>query len=177
MPPESAPDPPAVTLPFRFDTGRVVKQIMAGVLALLGIAAVGILYSLLVTRSMATAAQLALIGLITAYFGHKFLRHLTTSTGIITAESVTVEPAQLLGLRLAGTSGQFSLGRFEAVRVDRVTLSTNVQVGPHERVYLAGRSGTPNILIARTSADAGRTLGHDLATAIKLPYQEQVVPY
>jgi xanthosine utilization system XapX-like protein len=177
MPPEPARDPPAVTLPFRFDTSQVVKQIMAGMLALLGIVAVGILYSLLISRSMATAAQLALVGLILAYFGHKFLRHLTTSSGIITADSITVEPAQLLGVRLAGTSGQFSLNRFEAVRVDRVTISADIQIRPHERVYLAGRSGTPNILIARTSSGAGRTTGHALATAIKLPYQEQVVPY
>jgi xanthosine utilization system XapX-like protein len=177
MPPEPAREPPAATLPFRFDTGRVVQQIMAGVLALVAIAAVGVLYSLLVSRSMVTAVQLVLIGVITAYLGHKFLRNLTTSTGIITAESVDVEPAQLLGVRLAGASGRFPLSRFDAVRVDRITLSTNVQVRPHARVYLAGRSGTPDILIARTSADDGRTLGNALATAIKLPYQEQVVPY
>jgi len=177
MSPEPARDPPAVTLPFRFETGRVVQQILSGVLALIAIAAAGALYSLLVSRSLATALQLALIGAIAAYFGRKFRLNLTTSTGTITAESVKVEPAQLLGIRLAGPSGQFPLSRFEAVRVDRVTLSTNVQVRPHERVYLAGRSGTPDILVARTSAGQGPALGHRLAAAIELPYQEQVVPY
>jgi hypothetical protein len=52
-----------------------------------------------------------------------------------------------------------------------------VQGGPHERVSLVGKSGTPDILVARTDRDAGRTLGNELATALKLPYQEQAAPY
>ena len=177
MPPEPARDPPAVTLPYRFDTSEVVKQIMAGVLALVAIAVVGILYSLLVSQSLATAVQLAVIGLIAAYFGRQFLRNLTTSTGTISADSVTVEPAQLLGIRLAGPSGRFPLSRFESVRVDRIPISTNVQVRPHERIYLAGQAGTPDILIARTSRDAGPPLGRALAAALQLSYKEGVVVY
>jgi xanthosine utilization system XapX-like protein len=177
MRPVPARDPPTVTLPFRFDTSRVVKQIMAGVLALLAIAAVGTLYSLLVSRSLATAIQLALIGLIAAYFGLQFLRNLITSTGTITTDAVTVEPAQFLGIRLAGSSGRFPLNRFEAIRVDRISISTDLQVGPHERVYLAGRKDTPDVLLARASADGGRALGQALAGALGIPYQERGVPY
>jgi len=44
-------------------------------------------------------------------------------------------------------------------------------------VFLVGRDSTPDILVARTHLDAGRTLGNELATALKLPYQEQDFPY
>jgi hypothetical protein len=52
-----------------------------------------------------------------------------------------------------------------------------MQIQPHERVCLVGRKGTPDILIARTDRNAGRTVGNELAAAMKLPYEEQVVPY
>jgi hypothetical protein len=44
-------------------------------------------------------------------------------------------------------------------------------------VCLVGNKGTPDILVARTHRDAGRTLGNELATVLKLPYQEQLAPY
>jgi hypothetical protein len=171
----------AITLPYTFDTIGVVKQIMGGVLGLLLLLLLGIFYSLLVSHSIAATIQLVLIAAIVMYFGRIFLRNLTGSLGTITAAAVVVQPGQLLGIRLAGPAGTFPLSQFRAVRVERIPnpvgVPIEVQIKPHERVYLVGKTGTPDILIARTHLDGGRVLGNELASALKLPYQEQIAPY
>jgi hypothetical protein len=171
----------AIALPYEFDTSGVVKQIMGGVLGFLLALLVGILYSLLVSHSLAAAIQLLLIAAIATYFGRLFHRNLTGSVGTITADAVVVQPGELLGIRLTSPAGRFPISQFQAVRVERVPnpngIPIETQIRPHERVCLVGKAGTPDILIARTHLDAGRTVGNELATALKLPYQEQLVPY
>jgi hypothetical protein len=171
----------AITLPYQFDTSGVVKQIMGGVLGLLLLVLVGILYSLLISHSIAATVQLLLIAAIATYFGRLFLRNLPGSLGTITADAVVVQPGELLGIQLAGVAGRFPISQFQAVRVERVPnplgIPINVQIQPHERVYLVGKKGTPDILVARTHLDAGRIVGNELAAAMKLPYQEQEFPY
>jgi hypothetical protein len=171
----------AITLPYQFDTSRVVKQIMGGVLGLLLIVLVGILYSLLISHSIAATIQLLLIAAIAAYFGRIFLRNLPGSVGTITTDAVVVQPGELLGIRLTGPAGRFPINQFQAVRVERVPnpigIPIETQIRPHERVYLLGKQGTPDILIARTHLDAGRIVGNELATVMKLPYLEKDFPY
>ncbi|HEV2084516.1 MAG TPA: hypothetical protein VGR09_05510 [Gemmatimonadales bacterium] len=171
----------AITLPYEFDTSGVVKQIMGGVLGLLVIVLAGILYSLLVSHSIAAAIQLLLIAAMASYFGRLFLRNLPGSLGTITTDTVMVQPGELLGIRLTGPAGRFPISQFQAVRVERVPnpigIPIETQIRPHERVYLVGKQGTPDILVARTHLDAGRTVGNELATALRLPYQEQDFPY
>ena len=167
----------AITLPYQFDTSGVVKLILRGVLGLLLVVLVGILYSLLVSQSIAAAIQLLLVTAVATYFGSLFLKNLTGSLGTITADAVVVQPGLLYGFRLAGPAGRFPIIQFQAVRVERIRTTIDVPGRPHERVYLAGKDGTPDILIARTALDAGRTVGNELASALKLPYQEQFVPY
>jgi hypothetical protein len=172
----------AITLPYEFDTSGVVKLILRGVLGLLLVVVAGILYSLLASHSAPAALQLLLSAAVITYFGRLFLRNLTGSRGSITADAVVVQPDQLFGIGLPGPVGRFSVSRFDAVRVERVRTPSIVdgmivQGGPHERVSLVGKAGTPDILVARTSDDAGRAIGSELATALKLPYQEQDAPY
>jgi hypothetical protein len=171
----------AITLPYEFDTSGVVKQIMGGVLGLLLIVLLGVLYSLLVSHSIAATIQLLLIAAIAAYFGRLFLRNLTGSVGSITTDAVMVQPGELLGLRLTGPAGRFPISQFQAIRVERVPnplgIPINTQIQPHERVYLVGKKGTPDILVARTDRDAGRTVGNELATALRIPYHEEEFPY
>jgi hypothetical protein len=170
-----------IQLPYEFDTSGVVKLIIRGLLGLLGVLVFGILYSLLVSHDRTAALALLLCAAILAYFGRLFLRHLIGSVGVITADSVRVDSPRVLGFRLAGPAGKFRVTQFTAVRVERVSnpigIPIETQVGPHERVLLIGQQGTPDILIARTERDAGRTRGNELAIALKLPYQEQVAPY
>lgn len=170
-----------ITLPYEFDTSGVVKQIMGGVLGLLLVVLVGVFYSLLVSHSTAATIQLLLIAAIATYFGRLFLRNLPASLGTITADAIVVQPGELLGIQLAGAAGRFPISQFQAVRVERVPNPIGIPIGtqirPHERVCLVGKLGTPDILIARTDRDAGRTMGSELATALKLPYQEQDFPY
>jgi hypothetical protein len=171
----------AITLPYEFDTSRVVKQIMGGVLGLLLVVLVGILYSLLISHSIAATIQLLLIAAIATYFGRLFLGNLTASVGTIATDAVVVQPGELLGIRLTGPAGRFPISQFQAVRVERVPnpigIPIETQIRPHERVYLVGKTGTPDILIARTHLDAGRIVGDELAAAMKLPYLEKDFPY
>jgi hypothetical protein len=168
-------------LPHQFDTSGVVKLIMRGLLGLLAVVLVGITYCLLVSHDRTAVLALILCAAILAYFGRIFLGNLIGSAGTITADSISVDSPRVFGLRLAGPAGRFPISQFTAVRVERVTnpigIPIETQVGPHERVLLIGQQGTPEILIARTERDVGRTLGNELAMALKLPYQEQVAPY
>ena len=111
------------------------------------------------------------------YFGSLFLRNLTGSLGTITADAVVVQPGQLFGIPLASPAGRFPISQFQAVRVERIPNPIGMQIRAHERVCLAGKQGYPDIFIARTDLDAGRTVGNELAAAMKLPFQEQVLPY
>jgi hypothetical protein len=169
----------AIILPYQFDTSGVVKVILRGALGLLLVVLLGILYSLFISHSTPAAIQLLLTAGVATYFGRLFLRNLTASVGSISTDAVVVEPAQLYGIRLAGPSGRFPMGQFQGVLVERNPnpIGIGIQIGPYERVCLLGVQGTPDILIARTDRDAGRTLGNELATVLRLPYQEQVVPY
>jgi sugar phosphate permease len=45
-----------------------------------------------------------------------------------------------------------------------------VQGGPHERIWLVGKNGTPDILIARTQREAGRALAKEFGATAALVY-------
>lgn len=167
----------AVSLPYQFDTSDTPKVILRGVLGLLLLVIVpGILYSLL-TDHPAAGLQLLLIGGLTIYFGYRFLGGLEASRGTVTADAVVVEPGTLYGIRLSGPAGRFPVQQFKAVRVQCITAPFRAQGRSHERVLLAGRDGTPDILIARTALGAGRSLGRELAAALGLTYDEETAPY
>jgi hypothetical protein len=170
-----------ILLPYDFNTSRVVKQVLGAALSLLVLLTLGILYSVLITHDRAAALQLLITFLVAGYFARLFFQHLTGSAGTITEDRIVIRPVELLGMRLPGPVGEFPLGRFEAVRVERVTnpigIPLETQIGPHERVCLIGKEGVPDILIARTSDDEGRRVGRELAAALNLPYQDQISPY
>jgi hypothetical protein len=167
----------AVSLPYRFDTSPVIKLILRGVLGLLLVVIAGTLYSLLVSHDRVAAVQLLLATVIILYFGRLFLRNLETSRGTIDRDQVVVEPLTLYGVRLHGPAGRFPTRQFHAVTVQRMLPPEFAQGRSHERVMLLGTEGTPDILIARTSDEAGRILGRELAAALGLKYEEERKPY
>jgi|SRR6266571_6400822 len=168
----------AVALPYRFDNSDVVKIVLRGVLGLLLLVVVpGIPFLLVVRHDYAGAGLLLVIGGIAAAFGWIVAKFLASSRGTIMADAVVVEPGTLYGIPLPGPAGRFPIRQFSAVRVERITTSTNVRVGPHERVRLVGKDDTPDILIARTQRDAGREVGRDFAAVLGLPYEESFPPY
>jgi hypothetical protein len=173
--------PAAITLPYDFDTSGVVRLTMRGMFGLLAVLLVGIIYSLLVSQDRTAALALLISAAILAYFGRLFLRNLIGSAGTITADAVSVDSPRVLGFRLAGPAGKFPINHFTTVRVERVTnpigIPLETQIGPHERVSLIGKKGTPDILIARTDDDEGPRVGQELAAALGLLYQDEIAPY
>ena len=168
----------AVALPFEFDTSGPVTVVLRGVLGLLFVVVVpGVLYSLLVSHNRAAVFALLIVAALTVYFGRLFLANLPGTRGTITAKAVIVQPGRVYGMRLAGPEGTFPIHQFKAVRVESALPPVHVIGGLHERVSLAGKNGTPDILIARTERGAGNALGRDLAAALKLPVEELSVLY
>ncbi len=167
-----------VSIPYHFDTSSIIKLILRGVLGLLLLIVVpGLVYSLVVRHDILGAVLLGGVGVITLFFGRIFLNNLESSLGTITGDAVVVEPGRLYGIRLYGPAGRFPMQDFEGVRVERAPPLAWSPGGPYERVILAGKEGTPDILIARTDHDAGRVLGRDLAAALGLAYREERAPY
>jgi hypothetical protein len=99
--------------------------------------------------------------------------------GVISANTIEVSPAQLLGVNLTSPIGKFPISQFAEVRVELIPISfVNKNPNhPNARVLIAGKTGTPNILIANSELNAGKVLGKHLADLLKLPYQEQLHPH
>jgi len=102
---------------------------------------------------------------------------LTTARGVITADAIDLDPTSLYGIRLTGPVGRFAIEQFEAVRVERTSVPFDVQGTGGELVRLVGKHGTPNVLIARTTPNAGKILGRELAAAVGLHYEEANAGY
>lgn len=164
-------------LPYRFDTSAVVKLILRGAGLLLLVIMAGILYSLFISGDRAASLQLLISGLIAGYFTRLMLRNLVATRGTITRDGVELEAVALYGFRLHGPAGRFPLQAFSGVQVERVFPPVFAQGGPHARVTLMGKTGTPDVLVARASREAGRALGQSLAAALGLPYNEVSAPY
>jgi hypothetical protein len=167
---------PAVALPYAFDTndsGRVIAKATAGieiVVAVLGAIKLTVNFSALsVLLVLFVLAAVAAPGLFV-------FRKLGGASGTITAAEVTVAPAVFLGLRTDAPEGSFRLDGFSAVRVEEAT-ATSTYPHDYQRVYLAGKAGTPDILVARTEAAQGRRLGIALATLLRLPVEEKRTAY
>jgi hypothetical protein len=171
-----------ITLPYEFDTTREGTLVVKIMLGLGFIVAVGIVYSLAFSRSWAAVLQLSLTGAVLLFFIHRFVNNLTGSIGAITANEIVVKRRNVYGLKFSGPAGVFSLHQFSAIRVEESSGSPSpeVQSGPHERIYLVGKNGTPDILIARTSranGEYGIDTGEELGRLLNLPCERKRVPY
>jgi hypothetical protein len=162
-------------LPFSFDTSATPALILQGILGLIGVAGAGVIYGLLVSRNLAGVIAMALVGLIAAFLGARSLQGVEAGRGTIHRDRVEVERARVWGIPLAGSSGRFPTRAFHAVRFEQVADRVEV-FGTSGRVVLAGREGTPEVLVARTGEE-GRDLARGLAEALALPYEERHVPY
>ena len=166
----------AVTLPYNFNTSSVWQGILKKGSWLLGVIAVGIIYSL-VARHFAAVLQLSICGILLVWFGRIFFRNSSGSIGTITRQGVVVQPGEVYGYRLPGPSGEFALNRFKSVRVEHLAGPTDpgTQGGPHQRVYLIGNADTPSILIAR--ANDRSQVGQEIAAVLNLPCEQTQALY
>jgi membrane protein implicated in regulation of membrane protease activity len=164
-------------VPFEFDTSETPSLVMRGVAATLAVEIAGVAYLLLVQRNRVGAAAMRISAAITIYFSRLFLRNLEGSAGRISTDEVTVQRVRVLGLPLAGQEGRFPIRGFKSVRVERVPPRADAQGGPHERVRLIGVDGTPDILIARTGRSAGVALARELASDLRLGFEDVSAPY
>lgn len=170
-----------VALPYDFDTTGTPKILLRGVVVVLGFVIVSGLISIGLDLAFGAAGRgtvakllsVALVAPLLAGFGFIVLRKIGGASGTITAQEVTVTPFMMMGFKSDAPEGTFAISRFGAVRVERISGRQR----NHERVYLAGRDGTPDICVAETARGAGVTLGNDLATALSLTVNEVRMPY
>jgi hypothetical protein len=168
-----------ITLPYTFNTTAPFRGVMKFVAWLEVVVVIGIVHSLLVRHSSVTAAALLIIGIFAGAFGVVLIRFVEASVGTVTRDGVVVERGRAgFGLQFHGPSGQFALSQFSSVRAEEASgpVDAGVYGGPHSRIYLAGRAGTPDILIARIPG-VGREAGQELADALGLPLWDKTVPY
>lgn len=168
----------AITLPYRFDTSGVWRTILKGAFALNGVLLVGILVAVLIQHQPLKAVGLAVMELVVFGFTRVFVKFQTGSAGTLTADRVVIEPNVLLGIPLPGPKGTYTLDHFAAVRVELRSrpVGTGAQGGPHELVWLVGKPGTPDIVLALTKSRAGQAVGRELAALLALEVEEVGAP-
>lgn len=170
----------ATTLPYQFDTIGIWGTIIKGMVGLDAIVVAGIPYSLFVSHSIAAVILLSLVAIVLFRFTRVFFRNVSGSVGTVTTDAVVVRRGAVLGLPFPGPEGRFPLSRFRAVLVRELSgpIEPGVQGGPHARVYLAGKDGTPDILILRApSPESGRAAGREMSALLNLPYEAKVGGY
>ena len=152
--------------------------ILKGAFGLNALLALSILFTVLVSHEWPKALGLVVIELVVLYFTRVFLRFQEGSMGTLSSDRVVIEPNVLLGIPLPGPKGTYWLDRFSAVRVEFRSgpIGPGVQGGPNELIWLAGRPGTPDIVLARTDDRAGRALGREFGALLGLPVEEVGAP-
>jgi hypothetical protein len=168
-----------IVLPYRFDTTDVWHTILKGAFGLNALLLFALAFSCF-ARPWPTVAGICLIELTVLGFTRVFVRHQEGSIGTLRADQVEVEPNLLLGFALPGPRGTYTIDRFSAVRVEfrsrPILLDTAASAGPHELVWLVGRPGTPDVVLARTDEGAGRAVGQRLGALLRLPVEEIGAP-
>jgi hypothetical protein len=157
----------------------VWRAILKGAFGLNALLVVGILFTLLVFREWTTTLSLVLVELIVLGFTRVFVNAQEGSVGTLSSDRVVIEPNILLGVALPGPKGAYMLDHFSAVRVEfrSAVGGPDVQAsGPHELVWLVGKPGTPDVVLARTHNRAGLTVGRELGTLLSLPVEETGAP-
>ena len=149
-------------LPFEFDTlgsVRTILRAIAGTAILIVVP--GLLHAILIRRSATGVAQVAALGILLGLFGYVVFSRLGGAAGRITRDAVVIEPVSFLGFPLPGPRGRLPITQFASVRVDRIgrRIDTTPSTRRHERVWLAGRAGGRDILIARTANEAASPWG------------------
>jgi len=167
-----------ITLPYRFDTSDVWRTILKGAFGLNALLAFCLAFTVLVSRQWTTALGLALMELLVLFFTRVFIKFQDGSVGTLSSDRIVIEPNVLLGISLPGPNGTYSLDRFSAVRVEFRSgpMRPDVQGRPNELIWLVGKPGTPDVVLARTEDGAGRALGREFGTLLALPVEEVGAP-
>lgn len=170
--------PAPIELPYRFDTVSVWHTILKGAFALNAVLLFGLLLRL-VTGPWPTVLGLLVAEAMVFGFTRLFIRYQDGSVGTLYRDHLEVEPNALYGIPLPGPKGTYAIDRFSAVRVEFVTGTIIVDApspGPHELVWLAGRPGTPDVLLARTDNRTGPAVAAEFAKLLDLPVEEENPP-
>jgi hypothetical protein len=164
-----------IELPYRFDTRRVWRGILWGAFGLNALLVLGIVVTLVVRHEWLTALGLGLVELIVLSLTRRFINAQEGSAGTLWSDRVVIEPNVLFGISLPGPRGVYPLTRFAGVRVEHRSGSAQGDVqdsGPHQVVWLVGKPGTPDVLLARTPDRAGLTVGREFGMLLSLPVEE-----
>lgn len=168
----------AITLPYRFDTSSVWHTILKGAFALNAVMMFGVLLKLVRGEWLTAVGLVAMEGVVFG-FTRLLMRYQDGSVGTLYRDRVEVEPNAVLGIALPGPAGTYATDRFSAVRVEFMMgaiIVTGQSPGPSELVWLVGRDGTPDVLMARTDDRAGRAIGAEFGTLLGLPVEEENAP-
>jgi hypothetical protein len=165
-----------ISLPYRFDTTGVWQTILKGAFLLNAVLLFGVALKLS-TGDWPTALGLTVAEVMVFGLTRLFVRFQNGSYGTLYRDRVEIEPNALLGIPLPGPSGVYSRERFSGVRVELRSAPINASGpsgGPHELVWLTGRDGTPDVLLARTQRRAGCAIGAEIGKRLELPVENKM---
>jgi len=171
----------SISLPYQFDTSRLGRIVLKAMVYLQLV----LLFSLVIKLILSPgdriiAVPVLLTSAVAAYLGIRIFRYAGGAKGVITERDVVVEPSVLYGLKATGPEGRFPLAGFKSVRIEWMPRVADpgeqTTSGDNERIYLAGKDGTPDILVASVTDESGRTFARELAAVLSLPVEERPAP-
>jgi hypothetical protein len=162
----------ALTLPYAFDTTKSGKLILKGTMFIQALMSIELPYFFIFEPYK--LINFGLVSVVLLSLGVFIFKRIGGAFGTITDREITVGPSVLWGIRSTSPEGRFPLTQFRCIRVAIIAAGRN---GPHERVCLVGRDGTPDIEFARTQQKEGIALGHALGALIGLSVEETRAPY
>ena len=163
-----------ITLPYTFDTGESFRKVVKFAAWFEMLMVGGIVYSIFVSQNYIAVLPLVFAGLIAAGFVYVLIQAGECAIGTITRDGVVIEPSAAgFGLKFSGPAGRFALTQFSGVRTRETSgpVTPSVNAGPSSRVYLVGKPGTPDLMIARVDGEGIET-GREFAAALGLPFED-----
>ena len=166
-----------IALPWTFDTTTVWRMILKAAFVLNGVLALGLVYKLALGQWL-DAGGVALVETVAAAFTLILYRFQRGFRGTVYADRVEVLPSAVAGIRLPGPRGVYAMENFRGIRTEywmgRASTDPNISE-PHEDIWLVGKAGTPDVMIAQNSV-VRRGLGKRFGTLLNLPVEETRKP-
>lgn len=165
-----------ITLPYSFDTslaGKTVFKVMVGVQFLIAVASLKFLF---ITPHFLELVGVLIITALVTKFGLLIFKKMNGASGTVSRNGVNIKPTVMFGMKSDSPEGHFPLSRFRGIKVEYgffTGLKNGPIASPHERVYLLGKEGTPDIRIAFTQNKAGFMLAKELSELLELPVEDK----
>lgn len=165
----STPPPPALHLPYTFDTRRHGRAMVTGLIVLDGVLMLAAAGLMIWARHPLTQFWIPLgiwfLALAQIALGLFMFRAAGGAFGTVGRLHVTIEPDRLFGVTARNHRGTFPITEFKAVRLERIGAGGTVGV-----LRLVGKNPLLQITLAAAPYDTLKPVADFLCTELKLEH-------